>query len=293
MYVGEYALPPVGRDQVRVGVKAAAINPLDWKLRRGMMGLLADRTFPKGMGSDFAGVVEAIGTRVTNVQVGDEVFGTMDFRRSGAFAENIVTRSDLIARKPPGLSFGEAACLPIPAATAWAVVLDKARTRQGSRLFIAGCRGAVGTLAVQLALAQGALVSGSCGSAAKESAKAAGVDPVFDYANESSYLQAGPFDAVFDTAGGLSVSKGMSMLGPVGVFIDINPTARRLVRGMLARRYQLAFPAFKYLPQIAALASEGKLRPSIGLEAPFGDALAVIANVEAGLRPAGRVVLTL
>jgi len=237
MYIGDYVPPSLEPAQVRVKVKAASINPLDWKLRRGAMKLFTDKTFPKGMGSDFAGTVEAIGDNVRNVRVGDEVFGTMDFKKVGAFAEAIVVNSQYVARKPPQLSFGEAACLPIPATTAWAAIIDKAQARRGSRIFINGCSGAVGAFAVQLALARGAKVSGSCGAAAITSVKAAGVDPVFKYADSSSYTKSGKFDAVFDTVGTMRVSEGLSMLERQGVFIDINPTPGRVVRGMLSRRF--------------------------------------------------------
>ncbi|MGY4299817.1 NADPH:quinone reductase-like Zn-dependent oxidoreductase [Bradyrhizobium sp. i1.4.4] len=162
----------------------------------------------------------------------------MDFKKAGAFAETIVVDSRYVARKPAQLSFGEAACLPIPAATAWAAIIDKAEARSESRIFINGCSGAVGAFAAQLALARGAKVSGSCGVAATAKAKAAGIDPVFSYAESSSYAKGGKFDAVFDTLGTLRVSEGISMLEPRGVFIDINPTPGRVARGILSRPLQ-------------------------------------------------------
>jgi NADPH:quinone reductase-like Zn-dependent oxidoreductase len=295
MYFGSYVPPPLERNQVRVKVKAAAINPLDWKLRQGAMKLIVGRAFPKGVGSDYAGTVEAVGEDVTNVGLDDEVFGTMDFKNAGAFAETIVVDCEYLAKKPPQLSFGEAACLPIPAATAWVAIIDRAKARSGSHIFINGCSGAVGTLAVQLALARGARVSGSCGTAAMADAKAAGVDPVFNYADRSSYVKAGKFDAIFDTAGTMAVSEGLSMLERDGVFVDINPTPGRFIRGMLSGRYKVAFATMgtKHLAEIARLAGTRVLRSTIGLEKPFSEALSVIADAEAGLRGPGRIVLAL
>ncbi|WP_245269713.1 NADPH:quinone reductase-like Zn-dependent oxidoreductase (plasmid) [Ensifer sp. WSM1721] len=133
-----------------MSIKAAAINPFDWKLRRGALKLLTGRRFPKGMGTDFAGIVEATGGKVTNVQIGDEVFGSLDFKKSGAFAEAALVDARHLAKKPPQLSFSEAACLPIAAMTAWVAILDRAEARAGSRIFINGCSGAVGAFAVQL-----------------------------------------------------------------------------------------------------------------------------------------------
>lgn len=295
MYIGDYVLPPLGRNQVRVKVKAVAINPLDWKLRQGAMKLMISRKFPKGIGSDYAGIVEATGENVTNVHAGDGVFGTMDFKNAGAFAEAIVVDCGYLTKKPPQLSFEDAACLPIPAATAWAAIIDKAQARNGSRIFVNGCTGAVGSFAVQLALARGAQVSGSCSTASIATAKAAGVDPVFDYTTSSPYPKGGKFDAVFDTAGTMPVRDGLSLLGRGGAFVDINPTPARAIRGMLSGRYKLALATMgtKHLSEIAQLASDGVLRSTIGLKMAFDEALTVIAKAEAGLCGPGRIVLTL
>lgn len=293
MYVDECVLPPPGDDEVRVSIRAAAINPFDWKLRRGAMQLVTGGRFPRAMGTDFAGVVEAVGAGVTSVEVGDAVFGSIDFKKSGAFAEAAIVDAAHLVRKPAGLSFSEAACLPIPAMTAWVALVDKARTQAGKRVFVHGCSGAVGAFAVQLALARGAEVSGACGPAARDSVAAAGVAPVFGYGVRDAYAQQGRFDAVFDTLGTLDVGDGLAMLNRGGVFVDINPTPGRLLRGMVSRPYKLAFATagVKHLPAIAELAGQGKLRPTIAREAPFGDALSVIADVEAGARRAGRTVL--
>ncbi|MGZ2484122.1 NADPH:quinone reductase-like Zn-dependent oxidoreductase [Rhizobium pisi] len=293
MYFGECDVPRVGDGEVRVSVKAAAINPFDWKLRQGAMKLVTGRRFPKAMGTDFAGLVEAAGRNVGNVTVGDEVFGTVDFKKSGAFAEAVVVKADHVAKKPPQLSFAEAASLPIAAMTAWAAVIDRAQARPGARIFINGCSGAVGAFAVQLAISRGAHVAGACGPASRDSARAAGVAPIFAYSDSEAYARGGTYDAVFDTLGTLDVGHGLSMLNPRGVFVDINPTPGRLLRGMLSRRYKLAFATMgiKHLPEIAELAASGTLRPAIGLEAPFTDALSVIADAETGRRTSGKTVL--
>ncbi|MHC8285741.1 NAD(P)-dependent alcohol dehydrogenase [Pseudomonas sp. XS1P51] len=289
----DHPLPDLAPGLVRVRVKAAAINPLDWKLRRGMLKFVTASRFARAMGSDFAGVVEAVGSDVTSVHVGDEVFGTVSMKRQGAFAEVVDTEAHLVVHKPAMLSFSEAACLPIPAATAWAAIVNVARARPGSRVFINGCSGAVGRFAVQLALAQGASVSGSCGAASTGSVRAAGVDPVLGYADNALFMLNGRYDAVFDTLGTLSVSDGLALLKPKGLFLDINPSAGRMLRGFISGRYKLVFSTmgYKNLTDIAKAVTEGKLRSSIGLEAPFADALAVIKNAELGQCPPGRVVL--
>jgi len=295
MYIDEFNLPEPGRNEVRVAVRAAAINPFDWKLRRGAMKLFMNRSFPKGMGTDFAGIIEAVGPDVTNVSVGDEVLGTVDFKKSGAFAEKVVLESSLVVKKPAQLTFSEAACLPIPAMTAWVAIMDRARVQPGKSIFVNGCLGAVGSAAVQLATAHEARVAGTSSPASMRKANTAGVHPIFAYSDKDAYMKGEKFDAVFDTLGTLGVSEGLSMLKPEGVFVDINPTASRLARGMLSRRYKLAFATMgiKRLSAIAELAGKGALKPSVGVEAPFQDALLVIARTESGARVSGKVVLTM
>lgn len=293
MSFGAYTPPTLARGQVRVRVKAAAINPLDWKVRRGDMKIMTGWRFPQGMGSDFSGVVEAIGADVTRLQVGDEVFGNVEIKRQGAFAESVDAEERLVIRKPASLSFSEAACIPIPATTAWAAIVGAAKVKPGARIFIHGCSGAVGSFAAQLALEHGAVVSGSCGTSSMDAAKLAGLDPVFSYSDTESFALRGPYDAVFDTLGTLPVTEGLKLLKHQGRFIDINPTPGRMLKGFLSGRYKLVFATmgYKSLPEIGAAAAQGTFRPAIGLEAPFSDALAVIRDIELGRRPPGRAVL--
>ena len=293
MAFGEAALPELAPGLVRVRVKAAALNPLDWRLRRGELRIVTGRRFPQGMGSDFAGVVEAVGAGVTHLRPGDEVFGTVEIRRQGAFAEFVDADARLVVQKPATISFSEAACIPIPATTAWAAVVGAAKVREHSRILIHGCSGAVGSFAVQLARAHGAHVSGSCGPASFPNARNGGVDRVFEYSDLDGMADYGPYDAVFDTLGTLSVSDGLALLDAKGRFIDINPTPARVMRGLVSRRYKLVFATsgFQNLPDIARAAAEGKLRSKIGRAVPFDQALVAISDAECGGRRSGRVVL--
>lgn len=149
-------------------------------------------------------------------------------------------------------------------------------------------------MAVRLAAANGARVAGTYSQASMPGARLAGVDPVFDYADQGYWQGVEPFDVIFDTSGTLDVDSGLSMLKPRGIFIDINPTPGRMLRGMLSRRYKIVFATMgtKYLPDIAELAAQGILKSNIGLEAHFSDAVATIGAVENGQRAPGRVVLT-
>ncbi|ENX23116.1 hypothetical protein F892_02359 [Acinetobacter vivianii] len=295
MSFAEYTLPNLASNRVRIRVKAAALNPLDWKLRQGAMKFATGRKFPQGMGSDFAGIIEEIGEHVKDFKVGDEVFGTLEIRRQGAFAEIVDADSELICLKPKSLSFSEAACLPIPAATAWNAIVNTAKVTSGMRIFINGCSGAVGNFAIQIALNHGADISGTCGEKSIENIKASGVHSVYQYTDKFSFISNGPYDVVFDTLGTLPVTDGLEMLLNKGKFIDINPTIGRVLRGIasISKSYKMVFATggFKNLSDIEKLATQGNLHSSIGLEVPFTEALDVIRNTEQGQRILGRVIL--
>ena len=116
-----------GRGQVRVRVRAAATNPADWSIRAGHLRLVSGSRFPRGLGHDFAGVVDAIGPQVTRLKVGDEVLGITGIREAGAFADYLVIAEQRAFPKPPSLSFEQAAALPMAGVTAWSAVVDRAK----------------------------------------------------------------------------------------------------------------------------------------------------------------------
>lgn len=295
MSIKEWTLPELAPGKVRVRVRSAAVNPLDWKLRQGAMKLITGGKFPRGMGSDFAGVVEKVGSGVTSFRVGDAVFGTVDIKNQGAFAEFVDADARLVVAKPSVLSFSEAACIPVPATTAWAAIEDTAQARPGLRIFIHGCSGAVGSFAVQLAVARGASVTGSCGPTSMLDGKPAGVEALYVYQDSASFASLGRYDVVFDTLGTLPISTGLALLKPKGRLIDINPTPGRVLRGFMSGHYKLLFSTmgYKSLPDIAKAGAERIIQPFIGLEAPFARAASVIQDVENGRRPPGRVVFVM
>src|SRR3984885_3604623 len=125
----EFAPAAPGRGQIRVRIRAAAANPMDWKIRKGELKMMTGRKFPRGLGHDFAGVVEAVGPNVTRLKVGDEVFGATGLKEAGTFAEALVTEEATVFFKPECLSFEEAATLPIVSSAAWTALFDKAKLR--------------------------------------------------------------------------------------------------------------------------------------------------------------------
>jgi NADPH:quinone reductase-like Zn-dependent oxidoreductase len=200
MRLEEFEPAPPGKGEVLVRVLAAAANPMDWKIRNGDTKILTGRRFPRGLGHDFAGVIEGVGKGVTNFTAGDSVLGATSMKASGAFAEMVVADQKQIVKKPAELSYEQAAALPTVGVTAWQAVVDKGNLRAGQSIFINGCLGGVGRAATQIALMQGASVAGSCRPGAEEEARVLGIAPVVDFDFDPAALK-GNFDIVFDTAG--------------------------------------------------------------------------------------------
>ncbi|MCD5978239.1 NAD(P)-dependent alcohol dehydrogenase [Pseudomonas quasicaspiana] len=293
MRVEDFDLPPTGEGEVAVGVRFAAINPIDWKLRSGQMKIVTGKKFPRAMGMDFSGTVLSVGPDVTRLKVGDAVFGLARFKESGAFAEAVITKEAFLTHKPDDVSFEEAACLGTPGITAWNGLIDKARLQAGQQVFINGCAGAVGEAAVQIALMHGAVVSGSCSAKDIQRAKTLGVQTVYDYRNTQVSSIAARFDVVYDTAATLAVSTGVAMLRPGGVFLDLNPGPGKFIRAIFDRRLKpiIGSPRAEILDKLAKAASAGSFRVPIGKTVALRDAIKLIGDIENGLKPGGKAVI--
>ncbi len=208
---------PAG-NEILVRVRAASVNPLDWHYMRGspyFMRLMSGIGKPadQRLGVDFAGVVEAVGPQATRFRAGDEVFGG----RTGAFAEYLLLPEDrAVVEKPPGVSFAEAASVPIAALTALQALRDKGGLEAGDEVLINGASGGVGTFAVQIAKTFGANVSGVCSTRNVEMVRSIGADHVFDYTRED-YTESGrQFDLIVDMVGNHSPRRNSRVLKPGG-----------------------------------------------------------------------------
>ena len=289
----EVKQPDPERGQIRVHVRAAAANPMDWKIRRGEMKALTGFRFPRGLGHDFAGVVEAVGPRVERLKVGDEVFGVTSIRQAGAFAEYVVAEEKSVGLKPPSLSFEQAAALTIVSLTAWNALVAKAKLSDGQSVFITGCLGGVGRSGVQIARMHGANVVGSCSASGREEALALGVGDVVDYRAFDIAPYRRRFDVVFDTASALSLSQCGAMLKRGGMSLHIVPTPAKLIGCLLPSRHHLVFgnPMPQSLAGIAEVAEQGKLIPAIGRIVPLSEAIPAVVELERTGSPKGKLVI--
>jgi NADPH:quinone reductase-like Zn-dependent oxidoreductase len=210
--------PAPADDEVLVRVRASSVNPAEWY---GMTGLLVARTQaglrkPKEprLGTDFAGVVEAVGSNVEDFKPGDEVFGG----RTGAFAEYVSVRN-AIARKPANISFEQAAAVPIAGLTALQGLRDHGQFQAGQKVLINGASGGVGTFAVQIAKAFGAEVTGVCSTGKVDLVRSLGADRVVDYTQEDFTRSGELYDLFLDVAGSRSWSECKRVLKPDSTFV--------------------------------------------------------------------------
>jgi NADPH:quinone reductase-like Zn-dependent oxidoreductase len=293
MRLEEVELPEPGPGQVRVRVMAASVNPADWKVRAGGLRLVSGSRFPRGLGHDFAGVIDAVGPNVTGRKVGDEVFGISGIRAAGAFSDYLLIAEKDAYRKPPSVAFDLAAALPMASVTAWSAVVDRAGVTAGQSVFVAGCLGGLGRAAVQIALMRGAKVAGNCSAAGREEALALGVSEVADYRGFEPSACAGRFDLVFDTAGELSLGDCKAMLKPGGIAVHAVPSPAVLLASLFSPRHAIASgrPTPSRMAGIAEAAEQGQLVPKITRTVPLVDAIPAVTELETTGLPRGKLVI--
>jgi len=304
----EQIAKPVPRDgEVLVRVHAASVNPLDWHFMRGMpyivrmdsgLGAPGDGRF----GVDFSGVVEAVGAHVTRFKPGDEVFGG----KHGAFAEYVIIGEQrALALKPAGVSFAQAAAVPIAGVTALQGLRDKARLAPGQKVLINGASGGVGTFAVQLAKNLGAEVTAVCSAKNAELVRSLGADRVIDYTREDFTRGSERYDVIFDTVGNRSASELRRVMTPQGALVIVGaPPGGPFLGGLTVMLKALALAPFvsqrletfiaqlngEDLAQLAALMASGKVKPVIDRTYPLAQVPQAVAYLEAG-HARGKVVI--
>jgi NADPH2:quinone reductase len=275
--------PVPANNQVLVRVRAASVNPVDFKIRRS--GDWAGLPKPSILGYDAAGVVEAVGAGVTHLAPGDEVFYSAKiFGRQGTYAEYHVEDADIVAKKPPGLSFEQAAALPLAAMTAYDSVVTFFQTKPGDTVLIHAGAGGVGCYAVQLAKASGARVLATGRRENEAFIRELGADVVIDYRavrfeEEALRLTNGKgVDAAFDTVGGDTIPRSIGCVRPYGKLANIAGIDGSV--GAMGIRNQTLYCGFMdrtaaKIQALATLVERGQVRPVIDSTFPLervGDA---------------------
>lgn len=290
-------------DEVLVRVRAAAVNPLDWKIREGELRFLLWPSFPYVPGTDIAGEVVAVGPRVSGFEPGDAVVAFVDARRGGGYAELAATRANATALKPQSLSFAEAASLPVAGCTALQALRDLGKITTGSRVLVLGGAGGVGHFAVQIAKALGATASATCGPSNIDFVRGLGADTIIDYSREDVTRLPERYDVIFDAVAKSSFAACRDLLMPGGTYVTTLPglglvfwAGLQTIVGLFgpAKRARLIMvrPNGNDLAFLGRLADEGKLRPEVSTVLPLDRAGAAQEASRAG-HARGKIVLTI
>lgn len=285
-------LPSVADDEVLIRVVAAAVNPVDWKIREGYLREMIPHRLPLTLGWDVAGVIEAIGSGVEDFAVGDAVYARPNLTRDGAYAEFITVRAAEIAPKPTTVSFAEAASLPLAGITAWESLFNSGRLADGQSVLIHAAAGGVGSLAVQLAKWKGARVVGTASAANAALVASLGADQVIDYRSGSFAEQVSGLDMVFDTVGGDVQEASWSVIRPGGVLVSVvePPTAERAAQAGVDGKFVFIQPNAPILRALAGLVDSGVVRPIVGAEFALADVAKAHALSESG-RARGKTII--
>lgn len=289
---GERPDPKVGPDSVLVKVRAAAVNPVDWKAREGYLQAGLEAVFPVIPGWDVSGVVVQPGAAVDEFAVGDEVIGYVreDFLSRGTFAEYVAAPVRTLARKPLSIGFEEAAGLPLCGLTAYQVLHHSLKVQEGETVLVHAAAGGVGSLAVQLARHAGCRVVGTAGPHNHDYVRRLGGEPV-EYgeglAARLRGLAPDGFDAAFDTVGGEALRVSAETLAPGGRLASIADAEVFSYGG----RYAFVRPDAADLAHLAGLAEQGIVSVHVDRVFPLEEAAEAYRLNEQG-RTRGKIVVS-
>ena len=269
LVLGETPLPKPNADQVLIHLKAAGVNPADWKNRSGAFKQFMPLTFPWTPGLEGSGIVEAVGANVTSLKKGDEVYGII----AGGYAEYALAQESDVQLRPARLAFEQAAALPMGVLTAWGAVIETANVEAGQRVLVHGAAGGVGAYAVQLAKWKGTHVIGTAAADNLEFVRSLGADDVIDYNATRFETVVKDMDAVIDTVGGDLPERSFPVVRPGGIFVTIparlaeNAGKAHNIRAVSARR-----ASTDKLKQISELIGSKQIKPVVGAVFPLAEA---------------------
>ena len=308
--------PELRADEVLIQVHAAAVNLIDVKVRNGEFKLILPYRPPFVLGHDVAGVVVRVGSRVSRIKVGDEVYARPYDLRIGTFAELVAAHEDTVALKPRNISMEEAASIPLIGLTAWQALVERAKLRKGQKVFIQAGSGGVGTFAIQLAKHLGATVATTTSTGNVPLVKGLGADVVVDYKKEAFEEQLHDYDVVLNSQDEKTLKKSLGVVKPGGHVVSITAPVdpqfgedikaswlvKQIFRALsfgvrrqaqrLGVHYSFLFMRgnASQLKQIAQLIESGAIRPVVDRVFPFDATNEAMAYVDSG-RAKGKVVI--
>jgi NADPH:quinone reductase-like Zn-dependent oxidoreductase len=309
--IGEIGKPSVQPNDILVAVKAASINPIDYKIVEGKLKGMLTLNLPVTMGYDVSGIVVEKGSDVLNFEIGDEVYSRAPQEQMGTIAEFVSVNSNLVAKKPENISFEQASGLPLTGLTA-IQALEKVGIKEGDRILIHAGSGGVGSFAIQYAKAKGAIVYTTTSTKNLDWVKALGADRVIDYKTEDYKEVANNLDIVFDTLGGNYTFDAFRIIKEGGkVTTIVGPPDKETAKQMGMTDYKLPEklsklmeeksavykytwmqPNAKQLNDIKRMVEDGTIKPIVDLIYSFEDGINAFEYLATG-RAKGKVIITL
>jgi alcohol dehydrogenase len=287
-------------EKVLVKVKAAGVNPIDWKIREGYMQQMIPLQFPSTLGMDFSGTIEKVGAGVSGFNVGDdEVYGQASVTRggSGAFAEIALANADSIAHKPKSLNHQEAAGLPLVGVSAWQALVETIGLTDGQKkILIHGGAGGIGSIAIQLAKRLGAYVATTASTNDKQFVKELGADEVIDYKTQTfEDLLPHDYDAVFDTVGGETYKRSFEVLKRgSGMIVSMleQPNQQLMEQFGVKAIFQFTQVNRERLTKLAQWVDQNNIRVNVDRTFPLEEAGKAL-DYQKDVHPRGKVVLAI
>jgi alcohol dehydrogenase len=311
--------PVPGPRDILVKVRAAGLNPVDFKFRQGKLRVILRPRLPFVLGNELAGEVIAVGGDVKRFVVGDRVFARVAKDRAGAFAEQACVNVDDAAHMPRNLDFTAAAAVPLAGLTALQALRDELDVKPGQRVFISGGAGGVGSFAIQIAKWLGAHVTTTASKRGEALVRSLGADEVIDYTAQDISKAGRGFDAWFDLIGGNTLTQMFEIMKPGTRIVSVAALpepqtaikdlgGRRALAAMfwiisygirsrarragIGYRYLFMHPSGTDLARLAELIEQEKLKVTVDAIYPFASISEALAHLELG-RAKGKVVVTM
>ncbi len=288
--------PIIGDEQVLVEVHAASINPWDTMVREGRVKDVMPLELPVTLGGDLAGVVSAVGKRVTGLQAGDKVYGQTGQTggNTGAFAEFAAVAADEVGHMPENLDFNAAAAVPLTGVSAWQVLVNHLKLQTGQKILIHGGAGGIGTMAIQLAKQLGAYVATTATGDGLDYVKQLGADETIDYKTQRFDEVLSDYDAVFDTVGGDTYDTSFKVLKKGGVIVSmtVQPKQELMDQYGVIALHQLTHVTTADLDTLRGFIEDGVVTVHVDKTFPLAQVAAAFEARESGsIR--GKVVVTI
>lgn len=289
--LNDIEIPTIAANEVLIKVKAAAVNPVDWKIREGYLQAMLNHTLPLTLGWDVSGEVAAVGDQVTHLKVGDAVYSRPDIMKNGSYAQYMAVVADEVALKPSAFSWQEAAGVPLAALTAWQSLYELTNIQAGERVLIHAGSGAVGQFAIQLAKLRGAYVYTTTSAKNINLVESLGADQAIDY-HQEDFSELKDIDVVFDTIGGDTLANSWKVLKQQGRLVSITemPDEAMAAQHNVNAMFCFVQPNREQLEQLAELANAGQLKVNIDSEFTLDQMAQAHARSESG-RAQGKIII--